>query len=143
MMFFTGFTRFSSDVQAANAKDQRDKRLILREMHALVDEAEQILVNRNKTLDDFGKLLDYTWRLKRQTGSAVTTDSIDGVYEAGLRAGAIGGKLLGAGGGGFLIFYVPKERQEAVRAAMDKLMYVPFRFEDGGTTVVHYTPEIT
>lgn len=144
MMFFTGFTRFSSDVQKANAgtketQEAKEKRYL--EMLSLVDKAEQILTDKNTNLDNFGRLLDYTWKLKKQTGSAVSTNSIDALYEKGIQAGALGGKLLGAGGGGFLVFYVQPEYQEAVKEAMKELMYIPFRFEDGGTRVIHYTPE--
>ncbi len=141
MMFFTGFTRFSSEVQKANAADGKDRTRQLGEMYALVGEAEKVLTEKYADLDDFGRLLDHTWRLKRQTGSAVSTDSIDGLYARGIAAGALGGKLLGAGGGGFLVFYAPLERQKAVRQAMGGLMYVPFEFENGGTRVIHYTPE--
>lgn len=144
MMFFTGFTRFSSDVQKANAgtketQEAKEKRYL--EMLSLVDKAEQILTDKNIDLDNFGRLLDHTWKLKKQTGSAVSTNSIDALYEKGMQAGALGGKLLGAGGGGFLVFYVQPEYQEAVKEAMKELMYIPFRFEDGGTRVIHYTPE--
>lgn len=140
MMFFTGFTRFSSDVQNANAK-KVDKTAYLKEMYALVDEAEKVLTDKESDLDEFGRLLDHTWKLKRQTGSAVSTDSIDSLYIKGIEAGALGGKLLGAGGGGFLVFYVQSDKQEAVRKAMSDLMYIPFEFETGGTSVIHYTPE--
>ena len=144
MMFFTGFTRFSSDVQKANAgtketQEAKEKRYL--EMLSLVDKAEQILTDKNTDLDDFGRLLDHTWKLKKQTGSAFSTNCIDALYEKGMQAGALGGKLLGAGGGGFLVFYVQPEYQEAVKEAMKELMYIPFRFEDGGTRVIHYTPE--
>ena len=141
MMFFTGFTRFSSDVQKANAMSKNDKIVQLREMHALVDEAEIVLTDKKTDLNEFGRLLDHTWRLKRQTGAAVSTDSIDGLYEKGIKAGALGGKLLGAGGGGFLVFYVEPDKQEAVRNAMSGLMHIPFEFENAGTSVIYYTPE--
>ena len=98
-------------------------------------------LHKNADLDDFGRMLDHTWRLKRQTGSAVSTNSIDDLYAKGVAAGALGGKLLGAGGGGFLVFYAQPERQDAVRWAMRDLMHIPFAFEDGGTRVIHYTPE--
>lgn len=111
-------------------------------MYELVDEAEQVLVDKARNLDDFGRLLDVTWKLKRQTGSSISTDSIDRLYAKGIEAGALGGKLLGAGGGGFLLFYVQPDRKALVRAAMKDLMYIPFKFEDGGTRVIHYTPEI-
>ena len=141
LMFFTGFTRFSSDVQKANNVTAVDKREQLKKMYALVDEAEKVLTDKNKSLDDFGYLLDHTWKLKRQTGSSISTNSIDALYQKGIEAGALGGKLLGAGGGGFLVFYVQPEKQDAVRWAMKDLMYIPFKFEDGGTRVIHYTPE--
>lgn len=141
MMFFTGFTRFSSDVQKANAAGKTDKKKQLGEMLQLVDEAESILTDKNKDLNEFGKLLDHTWKLKRQTGSAVSTNNIDSLYEKGIQAGALGGKLLGAGGGGFLVFYVEPEKQQQVKQAMENLMYIPFKFEDGGTQVIHYSPE--
>lgn len=142
LMFFTGFTRFSSDVQKANsATAAEDKKTRLKKMHELVDEAEMILTDKTLDLDDFGRLLDVTWKLKKGIGGAVSTNSIDILYEKGMVAGALGGKLLGAGGGGFLLFYVQPEKQSAVREAMKDLMYIPFRFEDGGTRVIHYSPE--
>lgn len=141
MMFFTGFTRFSSDVQKANAAGKEKKHAQLHEMYQLVDEAERVLTDKCCNLDEFGRLLDYTWKLKRQTGSAVSTENIDHLYAKGMEAGAIGGKLLGAGGGGFLVFYVPEEYQDSVRKAMSDLLYIPFKFENGGTQVVYYTAE--
>lgn len=141
MMFFTGFTRFSSDVQKANGLNKKDKFAQLKEMYSMVDDAERILTDKNQSLDEFGRLLDYTWKLKRQTGDAVSTDSIDSLYAKGIEAGAIGGKLLGAGGGGFLVFYVEPDKQKSVRSAMEGLMHIPYEFEDGGTRVIHYTPE--
>lgn len=143
LMFFTGFTRFSSDVQKANSASRaEDKKVKLRKMYELVDEAEAVLTDKNRNLDDFGRLLDITWRLKKGTGGAVSTGSIDELYEKGMATGALGGKLLGAGGGGFLVFYVQPEKQESVKAAMKDLMYIPFEFENGGTRVIHYTPEM-
>lgn len=141
MMFFTGFTRLSSDVQKANNVTAADKRATLNEMLSLVNDAEEILTDTSGSLDEFGYLLDHTWKLKRQTGSYVSTDCIDALYQKGIRAGALGGKLLGAGGGGFLVFYVRPEQQEAVSYALKDLMHIPFRFEDGGTKVIYYAPE--
>lgn len=141
LMFFTGFTRFSSDVQKANRQGYHDKTAELKEMLSLVDDAERVLTDKTTDLDDFGRLLDHTWKLKRQTGAAISTDSIDALYSKGIAAGALGGKLLGAGGGGFLVFYVQPEYRESVMKAMSNLLYIPFRFEDGGTRVIHYSPE--
>ena len=141
LMFFTGFTRFSSEMQKANQAGYNEKIKQLQQIYDLVDEAEAVLEDKHSDLDDFGRLLDKTWRLKRQTGKAITTNSIDTLYEKGIAAGALGGKLLGAGGGGFLVFYVQLDKKEAVMETMKDLLYVPFHFEDGGTQVVHYTPE--
>lgn len=141
MMFFTGFTRFSSEVQKANGGMTQEKINRLQEMHDLVDQAEAILTDKHRDLDDFGRLLDYTWQLKRKTGKSITNENIDRIYAAGLKAGALGGKLLGAGGGGFLLFYVPEERQAQVHEAMKDLLYIPFEFEDGGTRVIYYAAE--
>ena len=144
MMFFTGFTRFSSDVQKANQATPETKAAKierLKEMLRLVDDAQKVLVDQSADLNDFGRLLDHTWKLKRQTGSAVSTSGIDALYDKGMAAGALGGKLLGAGGGGFLVFYVPKEKQASVREAMKDLLYIPFKFENEGTKVIYYEAE--
>lgn len=141
LMFFTGFVRYSSEIQKNISNSHANNSENLKEMYQLVDEAEQILVNKNRDLDDFGKLLDRTWKLKRGINSAVSTDSIDALYLKGINAGALGGKLLGAGGGGFLLFYVQPEKQEAVKRAMNELLYIPFKFENSGTKVIYYAPE--
>ena len=140
MLFFTGFSRFSSDIQVAAEKNLKSKQNQLLEMLSLVDDAEKILTSKTD-LEEFGRLLDYTWQLKRGITDKVSTDSIDAVYSRTLQAGATGGKLLGAGGGGFLLFYVDPDKQENVRKALENLLYVPFEFENGGTRVIHYTPE--
>ena len=90
MMFFTGFTRFSFDVQKANAEGKVDKTAQLKEMLSLVDDAEKVLTDKEKDLDDFGRMLDHTWKLKRQIGSAVSTNNIDELYAKGIAAGALG-----------------------------------------------------
>ena len=141
------YPKSERDYQTGNLDDAyetgyEEKIKQLQEMYSLVDDAEYILENKHSDLDDLGRLLDKTWRLKRQTGGAITTNSIDALYEKGISAGALGGKLLGAGGGGFLIFYVQPEKKESVMDAMKDLLYVPFQFEDSGTQVIHYTPEI-
>ena len=141
MMFFTGFTRFSAEIQKVNLKSNGDKVSMLKEMLSLVDYAEEILKKETFDLDEFGRLLNQTWQLKRQFGPAVSTSKIDLLYEKGIAAGALGGKLLGAGGGGFLIFYVQPEYQESVRRSMKDLMYIPFRFEENGSQVIYYSPE--
>lgn len=140
MLFFTGFSRFSSDIQVAAEKNLKSKEAQLLEMLGLVDDAEKVLTSKVE-LKEFGRLLDYTWKLKRGITDKVSTDSIDAVYDKAIKAGATGGKLLGAGGGGFLLFYVDPDMQKNVRDALSDLLYVPFEFENAGTRVIHYTPE--
>lgn len=140
MLFFTGFSRFSADIQTETGRVIRDKTAELKEMLALVDEAERVLTS-GMALDEFGRMLDHSWKLKRGISAKISTDSIDALYAKAIRAGALGGKLLGAGGGGFLLFYVEKEHQDAVRAALADLLYVPFSFENTGTRVIFYDPE--
>ena len=140
MLFFTGVSRFSSEVQKDTMSNQDEKLAQLKEMLSLVDDAQTILESKHSDLNDFGRLLDHTWRLKRKTGGKISNNSIDTLYERGLKAGALGGKLLGAGGGGFLLFYVEPDKRENLLNELNELMHVPFRFEDEGTTVVHYNP---
>lgn len=141
MLFFTGFKRYSADIQKNTASFMQDKQKQLFQMLDLVDKAQRILENNESDLDEFGKMLDMTWRLKRQTGSTISTQAIDVLYDRAIEAGALGGKLLGAGGGGFLLFYVRPDRQDNVRKALSDLMEVPFKFERSGTRVIYYTPE--
>ncbi len=140
MLFFTGVSRFSSEVQKDTMSNQDEKFAQLKEMLSLVDDAQAILENKHSDLNDFGRLLNHTWELKRKTGGKISNGSIDALYERGLKAGALGGKLLGAGGGGFLLFYVEPDKRENLLKELDELMHVPFKFEDEGTSVVHYNP---
>lgn len=141
MLFYTGIQRFSSEIQADTFAKPVDKTQQLLDMLALVDEAEKVLTDRNTSLNEFGKLLDQTWRLKRGTGAKVSNGSIDELYNIALKAGALGGKLLGAGGGGFLLFYCEKEKQPALVKALEQLMVVPFNFENEGAQVLYYNPQ--
>lgn len=139
MMFFTGFTRFSSDVQRENRVV--DKSALLKEMRSLVDDAQRVLTDPTIPLSDFGRMLDMGWKLKRGTGGSISTGAIDALYDRGIEAGALGGKLLGAGGGGFLVFFVEPDHQESVRSSLGELLNIPFRFEDTGASVLYFNPE--
>jgi D-glycero-alpha-D-manno-heptose-7-phosphate kinase len=140
MLFFTGFSRFSSDIQTATTSAVKDKTKELLEILSLVDDAEKILTSETD-LKEFGRLLDHTWKLKRGITKKISSDSIDELYNKAMEAGAEGGKLLGAGGGGFLLFYVEEDKQESVKKALEKLLYVPFKFENAGTRIIFYEPE--
>lgn len=141
LMFFTGFSRFASEIEKQKVKAIHDKTAALKEMAQLVDVGEKILTDRHGDLDEFGRLLHYTWQLKRGIGGGVTTDELDEIYQRAMKSGAIGGKLLGAGGGGFFIFYTPEEYQPSVKETLSDLLYVPFSFEDSGTQILYYHPE--
>ena len=141
LLFYTGIQRFSSEIQADTFAKPVDKTQQLLEMLALVDEAEKVLTNKETSLNEFGKLLDTTWKLKRGTGSRVSNGSIDELYDVAIKAGALGGKLLGAGGGGFLLFYCEKEKQASLKNALERLMIVPFNFENDGAQVLYYAPQ--
>lgn len=140
MMFFTGISRISAKVASTQVKEIKNKTNDLREMLKLVDDAERILVSKGD-LNDFGKLLDYTWKLKRGITTEISSDKIDYHYKKAIEAGALGGKLLGAGGGGFLVFYVESEKQRKVAEALSDLLYIPFEFESQGTRIMYYKPE--
>ena len=139
MLFFTGFSRFSFTIQQEHEKAIHSKERQLLEMLSLVDRAEEILTGGD--LDEFGRLLDHTWQLKRGVNSAVSTDAIYQAYSAARKVGALGGKLLGAGGGGFLLLYVRPEKQASVRRALHDLKEIPFRFENGGARILYYSSE--
>lgn len=141
MLFFTGFSRFSADIQSDTKKNINDKTKTLLEMKKMVDDVQTILEDETKDLDEFGRLLDKSWKLKRSTGSKISTGQIDEIYERAMNAGALGGKLLGAGGGGFMLFYVTKDKQKAVKKELNELLYVPFKFENEGTSVIYDSPE--
>ena len=138
LMFFTGMSRLSSEIAKEQVAVMESKTAELLEMKNLVYEAEKILCSQCD-IEEFGKLLDHSWRLKRGLTSKVSNVYIDEIYRKGIENGAIGGKLLGAGGGGFMMFFVHPERQKAFREALSDLLNIPISFENEGAKVVHYT----
>lgn len=140
MLFFTGIFRYASQIAEEQVKNTNDKLTELREMRHLTDEGEKSLVSGD--MNDFGRLLHESWKLKRSLSSKISTAEIDLMYEKAREAGALGGKLLGAGGGGFLLFYVEKENQEFVKRALKDLLYVPFHIGQMGSRVIYSTPEM-
>ena len=107
----------------------------------MVGEAEEIVTNPNRSLTEFGHLLHECWKVKRTLTGSITNSSLDEIYEAGRSAGALGGKILGAGGGGFMLFFVPPERRKELRTRLKNLLCVPFGFSNRGSHVVVYEPE--
>ncbi len=140
MLFFTGFSRIASDIAKSQIENTPNKKRELSLMRQMVDEAIKIL-NENRDIKDFGKLLHESWLLKKSLTDKISTPEIDNIYEKALQAGALGGKLLGAGGGGFMVLFVPPENQPGVREKLKNLLEVKFHFENEGSKIIYYNPE--
>ncbi|QGX41336.1 kinase [Permianibacter aggregans] len=139
MLFFTGFSRIASEVAKAQVQNISKKEADLHRMRTMVDEGLEILCE-NRDIREFGELLHLGWTLKRGLSEKVSNDQIDALYERARIAGAVGGKLLGAGAGGFMLLFVEPSRRNEVKAALSELIHVPFRFENSGAQVVYYQP---
>lgn len=140
MLCFTGFSRIASEVAKSQIANLRERQAELHRMRDMVDEAIAILQSENATIDELGKLLHENWLCKQSLSNKVSTSDIDWLYQEAIKAGAIGGKIMGAGGGGFLMLFVKPELQKNVRERLKHLIHVPFKFEDGGSRVVLYQP---
>ncbi len=140
MFFFTGFSRMASQIAAKQIENTPKKETELHRMREMVDQALSILSDEEVPLEDFGKLLHKAWQIKRSLSDSVTNPAIDAFYNKAMEAGASGGKLIGAGGGGFMLFLVEPENREAVRQALSNLLYVPVKFETGGSRIMVYEP---
>jgi D-glycero-alpha-D-manno-heptose-7-phosphate kinase len=139
MLCFTGFSRVANDIAVEQVRVTANRTRELEAMRQMVDEALAILNRDSGDLDDFGRLLHESWCLKRSLTTKITNDQIDSIYATARGAGAIGGKLCGAGGGGFMQLFVPPERQARVKEALKGLLIVPFRFESLGSHIVFYS----
>ena len=140
MLYFTGFSRIASEIAKSTIDNLTNRVTELKRMGEMVDEAIRILQSPETPIDEFGKLLDQSWRYKRGLSSKVSTPEIDRIYDEALKAGATGGKIIGAGGGGFLLLFVRPELQDKVRSQLRRLIHVPFQFENSGSRVVLYQP---
>ena len=140
-LFFTGISRTSSEIAEKQVKSTKDKTVQLHRMQSMVSEACHILTDEKADLDDFGRMLHETWMLKRSLTDKISTALIDDIYTAAMESGALGGKILGAGGGGFILFYVPDEHRRDVKKALRNLIHVPFKFDDQGCQIVMYAPK--
>lgn len=140
LLYFTGMQRQASEIAAEQVRTLSDRAAELREMTKVVFEAKDILAS-DTPLVEFGRLLHEQWLLKRTLSRLISNDAIDAIYARARQAGAIGGKLLGAGGGGFMLFFVEPERQAAVRQALSDLLHVPFRFDIAGSQIIYHAPQ--
>ena len=140
MLCFTGLSRYASEVAKSTIENLGAREAQLKRMGEMVEEAVRILATPSTPIAEFGKLLNEGWQHKRALSDKVSTSLVDELYETARSAGAIGGKLMGAGGGGFLLLFAPPEMQAKVRARLAKLVHVPFEFEADGSRVVLYQP---
>jgi D-glycero-alpha-D-manno-heptose-7-phosphate kinase len=141
VLFFTGFARTASEVAQVQIKETHKRQAELSAMFQMVSEAEAIITSTNRPIRDFGSLLHESWKLKKSLTDRISNPHIDEIYQAGLEAGAIGGKLLGAGGGGFMLFFVTPQGRKALINRLNKLLCVPITFPARGSHVVVYEPE--
>lgn len=141
MFFFTGISRNASEIAGEQIRNTVKKNKEIKSMHSMVNDAISVLNGKQDDFNDFGKLLHETWKIKRSLSDLVSTAEIDDIYYAALSAGAIGGKLCGAGGGGFMLFFAPPEVQPEIRKKLNKLLYVPILFEKLGSHVILYSTQ--
>lgn len=139
LFYFTGFSRLASDIAGEQIRQTPKKLKELSLMREMVDESINILNGKLEDINDFGKLLHESWKIKRSLTSKISNNDIDEIYETGIRAGALGGKICGAGSGGFIVFFVPPENKERVKERLKDFLNVPFRFEHIGTHVIYYS----
>lgn len=139
-LYFTGFSRFASEIAKKQIDNIEKRQKHLTTMKAAVDEALAVLQSKNRPLREIGELLHESWRLKRELADNVTTPEIDDIYDAARDAGAVGGKLLGAGGGGFMVLFVEPDEQPAVNERLKKLVRVGFGVDEVGSKIVVYEP---
>lgn len=141
LLFFTGISRTSSEIAEKQVQSTKAKTVQLQRMQEMVAEACAVLTSETADLHDFGRMLHDTWQLKRSLTDKISTSLIDDIYAAAMEKGALGGKILGAGGGGFILFYVPEEHRRDVKKALRNLIHVPFKFDDQGCQIVMYAPK--
>ena len=141
MLFFTGLSRNASKIAREQIKNIENKDKELKIMHELVHEATNILTNNRADLAEFGKLMGQGWKIKKSLSSKITNPYLDNIHDVGMRAGALGCKLLGAGGGGFILFFAKPEDQEKIKKKLKNLLYVPFRFDHLGSQIIYYAQD--
>jgi len=140
MLFFTGLSRYSSKIAHDQIKNTVNNKKELSAMAGMVNYAVEIL-NGNSNILEFGKLLHESWQLKKELSERISNSVIDKMYQRALGNGAIGGKILGAGGGGFMLLFVPPEKQNKLRRSLKDFLEVKFAFEKDGSQIIYYNPQ--
>lgn len=141
MLFFTGFSRTASDIAKEQIRLTPSKEKELMAMRQMVDEAVNILNGNINEISNFGKLLNESWKIKRSLTDKISNSQIDNIYEAGIGAGALGGKLCGAGGGGFILFFASPDVQPRIKEVLKGFLYVPFHFESLGSQIIFHSAQ--
>ncbi len=141
LLYYTGISRFATEVLTEQIEKTKERKVMveLKDIYNMVQDGIKILSDDSIPLSDFGNLLDKTWQAKKKLSSAISNGPIDEMYEIAIKSGALGGKLLGAGGGGFFLFYVNKENQESFREKMGNFIEIPFSFEEEGSRIIHFS----
>ena len=142
VLYFTGFSRYASEVAKEQIEKTPQKQKELQEMSDMVNEGIRILQDEQINISEFGKLLGESWQLKKSLTDKISTREIDALYERAVRAGAVGGKLLGAGGGGFMLLFIPPEKQESVRGELKDFLEVKCKFENGGSQIIYHNSHV-
>ena len=137
MLVYTGLSRYASRIAKEQIRNTRNKKAELTVMRNMVDEAVDVL-NSERDINGFGRLLSESWKFKKSLSEKISNPTVDAVYDNAVKAGAIGGKLLGAGGGGFMLFFVPPARRRKVKNALNKFLEVGFSFENEGSQIIYY-----
>ncbi|MGZ3606732.1 MAG: GHMP family kinase ATP-binding protein [Syntrophales bacterium] len=140
MLFYTGIKRTASDMAQSYVNDIDEKSLLMHALTEMVNEGISIL-HGDRDIAEFGKLLNEAWQVKRRFSAKVSNTHISEMYDSAISAGALGGKILGAGGGGFMMLFVPPDHQRQVREKLSNFIHVPFKFESAGSQIVFYDPE--
>ncbi|TDO96253.1 kinase [Marinomonas balearica] len=140
LLFFTGFTRIAETIAVKQIENVKRKHQQLKTLYQMALEARSVLQSKEPEFHQIGLMLNDAWQLKRELADGISTPEIDDIYEAGIRAGALGGKLLGAGGGGFMMFFAPPENHNAIRKALSNLIHVNCNIGSEGSKVVTYEP---
>ena len=140
MLFFTGFSRIASEIAESQIKNLHNRKTELMRMREMVDEAIDLLRDQKQPIEKFGTLLHESWQNKRKLSNKVSSAGIDSIYEAAIDSGAIGGKILGAGGGGFMLIFAKPEKHRIIKDRLNELVHVPFNFDDSGSRITMYQP---
>jgi D-glycero-alpha-D-manno-heptose-7-phosphate kinase len=136
MLFFTGFSRIASTIAKNQIENIKNNREQLLKMRSMVEDAKNILLSK-KNICEFGDMLNIAWNLKKSLSNQISNCEIDSIYNLALKSGAIGGKLLGAGGGGFMLLFVEPDKQEKVKKVLKEFIHVPFKFEKNGSQIIN------